>query len=318
MAMLVDEVISGIKARSIFATNQITIDQTQLLAFINSVIQLDLVTLIDSTNQEFFVRDLEEPLVAGQSAYKIPYRAIGRVIRDIKFHDTDGDRLQNMILININDLQYYKTGFQNFAGFYFKGDKIVVVPDVPTDVSDTAALQIWYKLKPNRPCVLDDSATVVSVSAPNVTVNQIPSNLSVGSLIDFIQGKEGCDIYSYDQEILNIAGTTITFGDGVIPSDLQEGDYISLRQTSPVINMIPDEAQPLIENRTSRLLLKSIGDLEGAETWDGEIKEMTSQLMKLLEPRTDGQPKVILNRNSLARGRRYWAGLYGGGGVISI
>ncbi len=317
MAMLVDDVIDGIKSRSLFVTNQITINDNQLLGFLNTIIQLDLVGLIDSTNQEFFVRITDVPIVAGQSEYRIPYRAIGRTIRDLKLHvsDTGSPRFQNMILINLNDLQFYQVGYKNYAGFYFKGDKIVVVPDVPDQITGNSSLQMWYKLKPNRPCLLQDSAVVISVTDTTVTVGEVPSNLSPGTLIDFIQGREGCDIYEFDKEILNIDGSTLTFALGDIHSELREGDYISLAQTSPVINMIPDEAQPLIEDKTSRLLLRSIGDIAGARTFDNSISDMEKYLLKLVEPRTEGQPQVILNRYSLSRGRRYWYGLYGGGVV---
>lgn len=317
MAMIVDEVIDGIKARSLFVSNQITISDDQLLSFLNSVIQLDLVGLIDSTNQEFFVRTIDIPIVAGQNSYRIPYRAMGRQIRDLKYYDPNdtSPRTQNMVLINIDDLQFYQVGYKNFASFYFKGDSIVIVPDVPSQINGSPTLQCWYKLKPNRPCFLDDSATVISVASNTITVNAVPSNITAGTLIDFIQGKEGCDIYSYDKTVTNITDSTITFASGDIPSELSAGDYISLAQTSPVINMIPDEAQPLIEDRTARLLLRSIGDIDGSRTFDGTIKDMETALLKMVEPRTDGQPQVILNRYSLSRGRRYWYGLYGGGVV---
>lgn len=319
MAMIVDEVIDGIKSRAIFVTNQITINDDQLLAFLNSIIQLDLVGLVDSTNQEFFVRTVDIPIVADQSSYRIPYRAMGRTIRDLKYHDTDSqnERFQNMILINIDDLQFYQVGYKNYAGYYFKGDSMVIVPPVPSQVSATASLQVWYKLKPNKPCYLEDSATVISTTSTTVTCNQIPSNLSVGSLVDFIQGKEGCDIYDFDKEILNISGSTLTFASGDIPTELGAGDYVSLAQTSPVINMIPDEAQPLIEDKTARLLLRSIGDIDGAATFNASIDDMEKYILKMLEPRTDGNPQVVMNRYSLSRGRRYWYGLYGGGVVTS-
>jgi hypothetical protein len=315
MAMIVDNVIAGIKSRSIFTTNQITIDTDQLLSFLNSIIQLDMVSLVDSTNQEFFVRTVDVPIVAGQSRYRIPYRSMCRTLRDLKFHDTDSsnERFQNMILIDPDDLDFYRVGYKNYAGFYFKGDSVIIVPDVPSVVSDTAALQMWYKLKPNTPCLLENSAIVVSVNDPDVTVSQVPSNLSTGSLVDFIQGREGCDIYEFDKAITNISGTTLTFAADTIPDELQAGDYISLAQTSPVINMLPEECQPLIENKTAKLLLASIGDMAGSTQFDGWISDMEEMIQKMIEPRTDGNPQVIMNRYSLARGRRYWYGLYGGG-----
>lgn len=317
MAMLVDNIISGIKARSIFATNQITINTDQLLSFLNSIIQLDIVSLIDSCNQEFFVRSVDEPILAGVNNYKIPYRAMGRTLRDLKFHDPTlgGSRFHQMILINPTDLNFYAVGSKNYAAFYFKGDSVMLVPDVPAQVSGTPALQMWFKMKPNAPCLLENAATVVSISSPDITVSSVPTNLAIGTNVDFIQAKEGCDIYDYDIPIVNITGTTLTFDPADIPNDLLPGDYISLAQTSPVINMIPEECQPLIENKTTKLLLASIGDMAGSTQFDGWISDMEEMIQTMIQPRTDGNPQVILNRYSLARGRRCWYGLYGGGTI---
>lgn len=317
MAMIVDNIINGIKSRSLFATNQITISTDQLLSFLNSIIQLDMVSLIDSSNQEFFVRTTDVPIVASESRYRIPYRSMGRTLRDLKFHDTDtgNQRFQNMLQINPDNLSFYQVGQKNFAAFYFKGDSVIIVPDVPSSVSSSATLQMWYKLKPNAPCLLEDSAVVVSINSPDIVVNQIPMNLATGSIVDFIQAKDGCDIYEFDKTILNINATTLTFDPLDIPPELQVGDYISLAQTSPVINMIPDECQPLIENKTAKLLLASIGDMAGSTQFDGWITDMEKMIEKMIEPRTDGNPKVVYNPYGLARGRRFWYGLYGGGSV---
>lgn len=303
MPMLVDNIINGIKARSIFATNQITIDTDQLLSFLNSIIQLDVVSLIDSCNQEFFVRSSDVPVVASQSKYKIPYRAMGRTLRDLKYVDSSGSS-RNMVLIDIKDISF--TG-QSFGAFYFKGDSVIVVPDVPSQVSPTGALQMWYKLKPNAPCLLEDSAKVVSIASPDITVDQVPTNLTAGTNVDFIQGQEGCDIYDFDIPIVDINLNTLTFDPADIPADLQVGDYISLAQTSPVINMVPSECQPLIENKTAKLLLASIGDMAGSTQFDGWINDYEEMIQKMIQPRTDGNPKVILNRHSLAR-RGRWIG----------
>ena len=310
MAMLADSIIAGVKSRSLFATNQITINTDQLLAFMNSVIQLDLVSLIDSANEEFFVRTVDVPIVASESRYRIPYRAMGRTLRDLKFHDTElgNERFANMIQVGINDLSSFQGGTRNFAGFYFKGDSVILVPDVPDVVSATAALQMWYRLKPSSLCLLENSAVVVSINSPDITVDQVPTNLASGSLVDFVQAKEGCDIYEFDKPILNIAGTTLTFDPADIPPELAVADYISLAQTSPVVNMIPDECQPLIENKTAKLLLASIGDMPGSTQFDGWITDMEEMILKMIQPRTDGNPKVIMNRYSLARARRYWGG----------
>ncbi len=314
MTVLYDDVVSGAKSRAIFATNQITLDTTQVFGFLNDIVRLEMVSLIDRVSQEFFVRPVLIPIVASQNEYRIPYRAMGRTIREIKWFDSSSTAYRNMPLLKLEDVHSYgnlgQTG--SYYGFYMMGDKIVLVPDVPDSVPDTYNLKVWYKLIPSYPCAASNSALVVSVSDPDVVVSTVPSNLAIGSVIDFIQGDAGCEIIEMDKTITNISGTTITFGPGVVPSSLAAGDYISLKQTSPVMNMIPDECQGLVENRLAQLVLKSLGDEVGAQAIDSDIKNQTDSILKMIAPRVIGEPQIIISRNNLTRGGRNWSNWFYG------
>ncbi len=316
MTVLYDDVISSAKARTIFPTSQITLTDTNLLAYLEAIVRLEITSLIDEVNQEFFVRDTFVPLVASTSEYRIPYRALGRSLREIKFYDSSSNRYLDMAMIKLEDAYGLLTNGGNFgaqfSAFYLKGDKIVLVPDVPSSVSATAGLKLWYKLIPSYPCTANNAAKVLSVSSPSVVVDLVPSNLSIGTLVDFIEGTAGCELYSFDKAITNISGTTLTFDPADIPTDLTAGDYISLAQTSPVVNMIPDETQGLIANKLAQLILKSIGDEVGANAINSDIAIQERQMLKMIAPRVTGKPQIIINRHSLTRGGRNWQNWYYG------
>ncbi len=310
MTVLYDDVLTSAKSRALFPTSQITLTDTNLLAYLEAIVRLELASLIDEVNQEFFVRDVVVPFVASTQEYRIPYRAMGRALRDIKFYDSTSNRYSPMAMIKLEDAYSDYTNGGNFGSqfgaFYIKGDKIVILNEVPSVVPTGYSMKLWYKLIPSYPCLANDAAQVVSVSDPTVVVDAVPSNLTTGTLIDFIEGDAGCELYDIDQTITNIAGTTLTFGTGVVPSGLQAGDWISLRQTSPVVNMIPDESQGYLANKLAQLILKSVGDEVGANAIDKDVTMQEKQLLKMIAPRVQGKPQIIINRRNLTRQGRNW------------
>ncbi len=312
MTVLYDDIVAGAKSRAIFATNQITLDEPAIFNFLNDIVRLETVSLIDRVNQEFFVRPILIPIVSDTSEYRIPYRSMGRTIREIKWFDSDSNRYRNMPMIKLEDANTYVNSSSQYFGFYIMGDKIVLTPSVGSDVPANCNIKVWYKLIPSKPCAATSSALVVSVSSPDVVVASVPDNLSAGVQIDFIEGKAGCEIYDFDKTITNISGTTLTFDPADIPSDLAAGDYISLRQTSPVLNMIPDEAQGFIENNLAKLVVKSLGDEVGAQAIEPDITVQRESLLKMIAPRVIGEPQIIISRNNLTRGGRNFSNwMYG-------
>lgn len=312
MTVLYDDIVSGAKSRAIFATNQITLDTTAVYNFLNNIIRLEMTSMIDRVAQEFFVRPILIPIVSNQTEYRIPYRSMGRTIREIKWYDSQSSRYRNMPLIKLEDANIYANWSGQCYGFYVMGDKIVVIPDVGSDVPSTYNMKVWYKLIPSKPCQSTNAAQVISVSAPDVVVASVPDNLSVGTQVDFIEGQAGCEIYDFDKTITNISGTTLTFAVGDVPTDLAAGDWISLAQTSPVMNMIPDEAQGLVENMLAQLIVKSLGDEVGAEAITPDIANQRDSILRMIAPRIVGEPQIIINRTSLTRGNKNYSNwLYG-------
>ena len=300
MAVTTDRVLAGVKRRAVVPTNQVTLDDTAILALIDDVIKLDVIPLIDSVNGEYFVTTSLSALVASQSNYDIPYRAIGRAIRDLKIRDTATNFVRNCTYIEPEDAHLYSDSTQDF-GHYFQGDEVVLIPTVASTYTGSVSLEFWYKLGVSRLVKLANAAKVSSVSSPSVVVESV-GDIVTGSVIDFIRGKSGNRIYSMDKTVTNVAGTTLTFAAADIPSGLVAGDYISIQSTSPVITMIPDECSPWIERLGAREVLLAIGDDLGSDKLAPGIAQGRDNLLSLLEPRNEGEAKIIVNRNSLARG----------------
>ncbi len=303
MAITSDRLLNGVKRRVTIPARQSLLDDADILAFADDIISSRVVPLVESVNQEYFVTVADTPLVAGQSLYSIPYRAVGRALRELKMQDSNTN-IRNIALIALEDAQLF-TQSTLTLGFYFLGDKIKLVPDVPSSISVDQTLKMWYRLAPSNLVTVSSAALVGSVSGDDVVCVNVPSTLMNGVSVDFIQGRSGNTIYSTDKNIINVNGTTLTFSPGDVPTDLVAGDYISLSQTSPVINFIPNECYSYIESQTAYRTLTAIGDFDGANILQADISVEEKNIKMLLEPRIDGEPTIIVNRFGLVRGNKF-------------
>lgn len=302
MAMTADRLLTGVKRRIVVPSSQALMTDEDILAFADDIISSRIVPLLESVNQEFFVTRHDIALVAGQTEYSIPYRAIGRALRELKITD-DNHNVRNVALVALEDEHLYQQSATT-VGFNFLSDKIHLIPDVPANVTPDQTLLLWYRLPPSTLVQTALAALVTAVADPNVTVSAVPATFLSGVEVDFIQGKSGSSIYAIDKAITNISGTTLTFAANTVPSDLAVGDYISLAGTSPVINFIPNECYSLIESQTAYRVLTAVGDFDGAKILAQDITIEERNAKQLLEPRIDGEPTIIINRYGLVRGSR--------------
>lgn len=304
MAVTSDELVDGIKKRVTVPASQALISDADILTIANTMIRGRMIPLIESLSQEYFVRISLEDVVAGQSEYQIPYRAIGRKLRELKMLDAQTN-VRNLALISIEDSQMYETSTL-CVGFYYKGDRFVLVPGVPDDITPDQTLQIWWYMPPNALCAVTDAAMVVSIAGATVTCDTVPATVTGASAIDFIQGRSGNTIFDFDVVPSSSTATTVVFASADdIPTELAAGDYIAAAGFSPVVNFLPNEAQPLLESYSAQRVCQRIGDFDGAKMIDPDISVEEKNLKLLLEPRIDGEPTIIINRYSLARGMKF-------------
>lgn len=303
MAITGDYILEGIKSRVTMPASQVLLTDASLLRFVDNVIRAKVIPLFESVDDDYFVTSTDIALVASTSEYDIPYRAIGRALREIKIKSTsDETAINNLTKIAIEDVHLFSSSSSSI-GFYFKGDRLRIVPDVPSS-TPTQELEVWYRLPPNRMVVLDDVATISSIASGVCTVDAVPSTYSTSTTMDFIQAESGCRIYSMDVTPTAVGATTITFSTSDIPTALGAGDYIALSGYSPVINYIPDEAYPYLETCVCRRVLKAMGDYEGAKELLDDEEEERKALLKLIAPRIDGEPTIMVNRTGLVRGNK--------------
>lgn len=304
MTLTVDRFLSGVKRRITMPSNQVLLKDDAILEMADDCLRDQVVPLILSVNQNYFVALDSEVVVAEQGAYEIPERSMGRGLRDLKIQITgDPTSTKDLSLYALEDVHLYaQTGSP--TGFYFFGDQIIVVP---APVSASYTLLKYYNMQVSSLKPTTNAAKVISVSADQVVCASAGSGLATGSKIDFVKGTGAGRILSKDITVSSLTGVTFDFPTDSVPDGLAAGDYIALAKTTPVLQ-IPDEVHPLLEALTCERCLESIGDYEGAQKINAKVAEYTKNAAKVMSPRVEGETTKINNRNGLLRGRRpsYW------------
>lgn len=301
MTVTSDQFLAGLKRRITIPANQALMTDQSLLDLANDVIRDRMVPLLLSTNQNYFVTYVDYNMTQGVKKYPIHYRAVGRALRDLKLkHSLDNIRMVDMRLIALEDEHLFINQTLP-TGFYFSGDSIMVVPE-PN--ASTYILRQYFNLQPNKMVTMDQACKVLSKSGDTLIVDAKPSSMIANTLVDFIQGKAGCATLSFDVPIVSAGATQLVFASSAIIADVAEGDYVALAQETPVMQL-PDEAQQLLETAVADRVLYAIGDYEGSQALQKDAVLQERNLLKIVQPRIEGEQTKIINRNGLLRGRGY-------------
>lgn len=299
MAKLVDSLISSVKRNVTAPASQVLLLDDDILDFANDMMQTKVVPLLLSVRQEYFVTYKEIPTVANQKEYDIPYRAIGRALRDIKLKDS-ANTVRDLSLVQLED-EHLFTAEVSPHSVYFRGDQFVLLPK-PANASYT--IQMWYNLAPSALVVSTSACKVTAISGSDLTVDAVPSTIGVSSTLDIVQGKSGNRILSMDVTPTALNGLVFTFASGDVPSTVSVGDYIALAGETPVVQL-PNEVCPYLELLTSQQVLGAIGDYEGLASLEKEQEIVERNMKLMLEPRLQGESTKIINRRSLLRSRNF-------------
>jgi len=303
MAKTVDDFLNSVKITAVIPENQALMTAARILSFADEEIQNELIPALDALNQEYFVTLETEAMVSGTDSYSIPYRAIGRKLRDLKI--TDGTTVRNVTQMKLEDA-HLNTFQGSPTAFYYFGDKIKVVP---TPNNSTTSLQKFYLFRPGQLVQTSAAGLITGISGTSITVSTVPSTFVSGVKVDFIQGTSGYSTLAFDQTISNVAGTTLTIT--TPPTGLAVGDYVAIKEQTPVVQF-PDEAYSYLVQRTAKRVLEAISDFEGAKVIGDRLPQAKRNLQAILAPRIEGEGIKIINRNGLIRGNRNYTRYFRG------
>ncbi len=311
MAITTAQYVASVKRNVTVPNSQIRFSDADILAMGDEQMMILMTPMISSLRQEFFVRLEEEILVNDQSQYKIPYRALGRTLRELKIRDANGTVQYNLPFVVPEDSVNFSNVTGDALGYTIRGDKIVVLPR-PVN-NPTQYLQKYYELMPSRLIPASEAGVITSVDYNTgiITISAEIEGFVPGQSMDIVDDKSGCSVLALDIVNSNVNGTDITFDPldfPVAPDTIEPGDYLCISNQTPVLQ-IPDEAMFVLVQAVSCKILEAQGDFEGLQAAEAKLKENKDALERLLVPRVRSDAPTIVNSNGLL-GRPAGANFY--------
>lgn len=291
MAYTTTDLISAVKSLASIPTSQSLFSTSDFLRFANRALSMKLVPLLQSVREEYYVTEKDYAVTAAQASYRIPSRAVGAKLRDVKI--IDGDYEYSLPRL---DPEGVTSSTQGQRGFYLKANHVVLVPTPTT--TDGTYLRLSYTRRPGTLVATTDCAQITSIDTGNnqVVVSSVPSTFTTSVEVDLIEGKPGFDWLATDKAITGVSGTTISFAS--LPTGLAEGDWLALAGKSPVMQ-IPLELHPILEQAVAVTCLSAQGKRSDAKAMDDELSVLMKDALNVLTPRIDGEPKKIVGRATL-------------------
>jgi hypothetical protein len=300
--------IAGARRRSSLPSSQNLFLDPDFIALINDHMISIVIPLIKSVNEEYFVVNYDTPLIAGQSEYVIPTRALGGSLRDIAIVDASGRELE-LPRIAPESIKY-SGNFQNFGayGIYLRGEKIVFYPAL-TNYPAGCQLRFKYERRPNDLCLTSQAGKIISLNpgAKQITLASIPSGWGTSTTLDIIQPTPQFQSIQDDAVITNINGTTITLS--AWPTGIAVCQWCAESLTTPIAQL-PYEAHKLLQQLGAIGLLEAACDTQGKTNAENTLKAMVEKFMLIITPRVEGSPQKVVNKNSIMGAVPGWHGSF--------
>lgn len=300
------EILASVKRNQTVASTTFRFTDDDLLAMVDEEIENTIIPMILRLHSDRLTYSDVVALVANQSTYDFPYRAISSQLKNLVIQDDLTAPTYKRAL----SYYEYNEGVLNTQtgepkGFYIKGDEIVLVPGVGS--STTQFLTFSYAIA--HPKMVDSAEVAVISSIDYATgevtlVNNAPTDFTTSSYYDFIiaNDRSKARLKSYDKQVTTIVAATMTFPVADIPLGLVAGDRIALANETDVL-LLPNECYKYLCKTVEVKIMEAQKDLKGVELIRPLLREARMAMESTLTPRITGEPRVIKNRTGLI-GRR--------------
>lgn len=279
----VNALIENIKRRITVPQSQNFFLPSNIVVFANDSMHSDIVPIIVSVREEFFVSTKDIEITHDVNEYRFPWRTIAGSIRNVSIVDSNGNEF------SLPRLQPELTS--RVGGIVIEDDKIKLIPNSWAGKK----LRFKYIRRPNN-LVLNSMAakiTEINWETNQLVLSNIPPYwLSLPlKKIDIIRSTPLFTSVIDDCPVLNINGFVITLG-AKIPPETEEGLWVAESGQSPV-PQIPYEAHHVLAQFTAGRMLESIGDRQNAEIVFITAYRMKENLIDILTPRIESSPQKI-------------------------
>jgi hypothetical protein len=296
MIYTADELIAAIKRNAGIPSSQRRFDDTDFLRFLNEELELTIVTDMIKLRQDYFIETESRSIVALQSEYPFPDRAISWKIDSIGYLDTASKYKK------LNKIQRSQKGmYQSLqassipGGFYVEGTNIVLCPPVGTTPIGTLELDF---VRLQNELVKVSSCGIISVVEDlgtdyRLTLNSVPTT----GAVDVIGGLNPFNIIARAMTT-TIASPQITVTKTGFERAPVAGDYVAETGKTPIPN-IPEDIHPLLAQAATIRCLIAMNDMKGLQTAQIGYANMKQALASRADERVDTAPTKIVTTSHI-------------------
>lgn len=273
-----EQLISALKIHGSFPASDDLFSDADFLSLFNHQMKVEIIPMMLKLNEEFFLQYKDFTITSG-STYRVPTRAIGSKIRDLKYVDGSGNYSEIL-------RRYEEDRPQGLSGYYMQRNSVELSSDF-----NSGTLRMKYFARPSTLVLTTSCAqiTVIDTATNTITVSATPSTMTNGTLVDFVQNLNPYDLLVMDQAITSVSGTTLIFAS--LPDDLVVGDWICIPTESPV-PMVPEEMHPVLIQSALCKTLSSQKD----KSYDAELNTLMrvkEDAINMLDPRVENSGNKV-------------------------
>lgn len=287
--------LANIRDRCLLPASEDTLNDLRLLRLLNDELSFYMANVLMGLHEEYLLQRFDVgPIETGGKRFRIPTRAVGSALRDVTV--LRGSEEIPAVRLEVDskpDERSILTGY----GYVIEGDDVVFNSAIGT--GDTIRFRVAYMPTLVDAEVKGEEIETIAGNRQSFTYAGAPIKPDpvLPGRIDFIRLGGTNQPTGLDSVVtsINTPTRTVTLAAGhTVPPDISVGDWAMAAGTS-VIAPIPDALQPLLAQRVAYVALRSVGD-EKAEAARIQLGEMQDNAMALLRPRTEAQPRYVINR----------------------
>jgi hypothetical protein len=251
----VSELLENIKRRATVPTSQLTYTYAGMTALANDELQGEVVPLIMSTREEYFVYHVDVQ-TAANGVIDFPANTVGSKLRSVCYFSQNNP----LVIINLPRISLDVVagmGFYNswtLAGFYIEGSKLYLYPNTAVPTGTTIRLYFYKRALVLAPPREYGQVTAIDTGTNTLTLSQVPSDWVVGTELNSVLQTPNFETTAEFFTIQSISSPSITV-DSV--DGISVGDYISQYGYS-AIPQIPLEAHAYLAQLTAAKALEGL------------------------------------------------------------
>lgn len=312
---LVDTLAANVNLRCLNPISQNTFQLSDIVTLMDRELSMSVVPILKAAQQDYFVYNVDQTIVSGQSAYTFPTRAIGNALRDVVLLDSSG----NEVALNNLMREYIKVKSPfNFVppiwsfGMYLTANEINLYNTLIQSYT-SYRLRFITERRPGGLTLSSNCGQITAVAGNVLTLSYVDPSWTTATTFDVINPLPPFQSIADDMAITNISGFQITVS-GTIPTGISTTAAASGKWVCPAglscIPQIPYDVFAILEEYTVSVVAEALDMSQLLASAKARIESWEIKMQKLVRPRVTGSPRIIVSNDNVGRG---WGGIGGGG-----